>query len=87
MGRGGRGHSAAVGRKLGVVDQQVKLGAATRVGAKAAVVVEVQLSRVHHFSEGDMGHLDRTTGGKPEDPYGGSPVSHGLGISQSCLLT
>lgn len=65
LGRGGRGHAAAVGRKLGVVDQQVKLGAAARVGAKAAVVVEVQLSRVHHFSEGETGNLDRTTGRKP----------------------
>lgn len=46
----GRGETGAVRRELGVVDQDVKLGAATRVGAQRAVLVEVQLTRVHHFS-------------------------------------
>lgn len=45
-----RGESGAVRREPRVVDQKVKLGAATRVGAQSAVLVEVQLTRVHHFS-------------------------------------
>lgn len=52
LGGRGRGETAAVRRELGVVDEDVKLGAATRVGAQRAVLVEVQLTWVHHFSRG-----------------------------------
>ena len=53
LGGGGRGQSTAVGGEACVVDEQVELGAAARVGAQRAVLVEVQLARVHHLP-GDM---------------------------------
>lgn len=49
LGGRGRGEARAVRGELGVVDEDVELGAAARVGAQRAVLVEVQLTRVHHF--------------------------------------
>lgn len=45
----GRGQARAIRREARVVDEQVELGAAAGVGAQRAVLVEVQLSRVHHL--------------------------------------
>lgn len=46
----GRVQSAAIWREARVVDEKVELGAATRVGAQRAVLVEVELTGIHHFS-------------------------------------
>lgn len=68
----GRGESRAVGRKARVVDQEVKLGAATRVGAQRAVLVEVQLTRIHHLSGEQKSQRGFTTVSRREEEGGGT---------------
>lgn len=46
---GGCVEPTAVRWEACVVDQQVKLGAAAGVCAESAVLIEIQLTRVHHL--------------------------------------